>query len=196
VIGANTERSAEVLRRIYLPLTDGSYYDQPDALSGACSAQHPAKLLVTSAQSSEIIKHASNAFLALKISFINAVANLAEAVDADIEDIAAGIGLDSRIGPKFLKAGLGYGGSCFPRTSPLFIGWRSSRAWTSNSSRKSAKSTKPRRMSSSTRCAPPCGPCAASASPPWDWPSRATPTTFASLPHWTSSACCWKPAHP
>jgi UDPglucose 6-dehydrogenase len=56
-------------------------------------------LLVTSAQSSEIIKHASNAFLALKISFINAVANLAEAVDADIEDIAAGMGLDSRIGP-------------------------------------------------------------------------------------------------
>ena len=120
VIGANTERSAEVLRRIYLPLTDGSYYDQPDALSGACSAQHPAKLLVTSAQSSEIIKHASNAFLALKISFINAVANLAEAVDADIEDIAAGIGLDSRIGPKFLKAGLGYGGSCFPKDVAAF----------------------------------------------------------------------------
>ena len=69
---------------------------------------------MTSTQSAEIIKHASNAFLAMKISFINAVANLAEAVDADIEDIAAGIGLDSRIGPKFLRAGLGYGGSCFP----------------------------------------------------------------------------------
>jgi UDPglucose 6-dehydrogenase len=120
VVGANTERSAEVLRRIYAPLTDGSYYAQPDALAGACSTQHPAKLLVTSAQSSEIIKHASNAFLALKISFINAVANLAEAVDADIEDIAAGIGLDSRIGPKFLKAGLGYGGSCFPKDVAAF----------------------------------------------------------------------------
>ena len=89
-------------------------------LPGACSAAHPAKLLVTSAQSAEIIKHASNAFLALKISFINAVANLAEAVDADIEDIATGIGLDSRIGPKFLRAGLGYGGSCFPKDVAAF----------------------------------------------------------------------------
>jgi UDPglucose 6-dehydrogenase len=120
VVGANTERSATVLRRIYEPLTGGSYYAQPDALKGACSAQNPAKLLVTSAQSSEIIKHASNAFLALKISFINAVANLAEAVDADIEDISAGIGMDSRIGPKFLRAGLGYGGSCFPKDVAAF----------------------------------------------------------------------------
>jgi UDPglucose 6-dehydrogenase len=81
---------------------------------------NPASLLVTSAQSSEIIKHASNAFLALKISFINAVARLAEKVDADIEDIAAGMGLDSRIGPKFLCAGLGYGGSCFPKDVAAF----------------------------------------------------------------------------
>jgi UDPglucose 6-dehydrogenase len=120
VVGANTERSAEVLRRIYEPLTAGSYYDQATALAGECSAQNPAKLLVTSAQSAEIIKHASNAFLALKISFINAVSNLAEAVDADIEDISTGIGLDSRIGPRFLRAGLGYGGSCFPKDVAAF----------------------------------------------------------------------------
>src|SRR5665213_2489258 len=120
VVGAGTERAAKLLERIYAPLTEGFYYDQPDALQGACSAAHPAKLLVTSAQSAEIIKHASNAFLALKISFINAVANLAETVDADIEDIAAGIGLDSRIGPKFLRAGLGYGGSCFPKDVAAF----------------------------------------------------------------------------
>ena len=120
VVGADTERSAELLRRIYEPLTGGSYYAQPGAFPGACSTANPAKLLVTSAQSSEIIKHASNAFLALKISFINAVANLAEAVDADIEDISAGMGLDSRIGPKFLKAGLGYGGSCFPKDVAAF----------------------------------------------------------------------------
>jgi UDPglucose 6-dehydrogenase len=82
--------------------------------------ESPAPLLVTSTQSAEIIKHASNAFLALKVSFINAVANLAEAVDADIEDIAAGMGLDSRIGPKFLRAGLGYGGSCFPKDVAAF----------------------------------------------------------------------------
>jgi UDPglucose 6-dehydrogenase len=120
VIGANSDRSAEVLRQIYAPLTDGSYYDRPGALSGACSASHPARVVVTAAQSAELIKHASNAFLALKISFINAVANLAEAVDADIEDIAEGMGLDSRIGPRFLRAGLGYGGSCFPKDVAAF----------------------------------------------------------------------------
>jgi UDPglucose 6-dehydrogenase len=120
VVGAGTERSAEVLKRIYEPLTGGSYYAQPGALPGPLSATHPARLLVTSAESAEIVKHASNAFLALKISFINAVANLAEAVDADIEDIAAGMGMDSRIGPKFLRAGLGYGGSCFPKDVAAF----------------------------------------------------------------------------
>jgi UDPglucose 6-dehydrogenase len=120
VVGAVNESSANVLRRIYAPLTEGSYYKQPGALPGPCSASSPATLLVTSAQSAEIIKHASNAFLALKISFINAVANLAEAVDADIEDIAAGMGLDSRIGSKFLRAGLGYGGSCFPKDVAAF----------------------------------------------------------------------------
>ena len=120
VVGASNERSIELLRKIYEPLSGGSYYDQPGALKGACTAANPAKLLVTSAQSAEIIKHASNAFLALKISFINAVANLAEAVDADVEDIAAGMGLDSRIGPRFLRAGLGYGGSCFPKDVAAF----------------------------------------------------------------------------
>jgi UDPglucose 6-dehydrogenase len=120
VVGAGSERAAEVLRRIYEPLTGGAYYDREDAVQGACNAQRPARLLVTSAQSAELIKHASNAFLALKISFINAVANLAETVDADIEDIAAGIGMDSRIGSKFLRAGLGYGGSCFPKDVAAF----------------------------------------------------------------------------
>jgi len=120
VVGANNDRAADVLRRIYAPLTDGSYFTQPDALPGMLSLEKPARLIITSAQSAEIIKHASNAFLALKISFINAVANLAESVDADIEDIAAGMGSDSRIGPKFLRAGLGYGGSCFPKDVAAF----------------------------------------------------------------------------
>jgi UDPglucose 6-dehydrogenase len=120
VVGTNSARSAEVLRRIYEPLTRGSYYAQPEALQGTCSATAPARIMITTAQSAEIIKHASNAFLALKISFINAVANLAETVDADIEDIAAGMGMDSRIGAKFLSAGLGYGGSCFPKDVAAF----------------------------------------------------------------------------
>ncbi len=120
VVGAGTDRAAELLRRIYAPLTDGSYYARPDALPGQCTPNQPANILVTTAQSAEIIKHASNAFLALKISFINAVANLSEKVGADIEDIAAGIGMDSRIGPRFLRAGIGYGGSCFPKDVAAF----------------------------------------------------------------------------
>ncbi|HWE83357.1 MAG TPA: UDP-glucose/GDP-mannose dehydrogenase family protein [Terracidiphilus sp.] len=120
VIGIGTARASDLLKRIYAPLTDGSYYSRPGALPGPRNASHPAPLLVTSAQSAEILKHASNAFLALKISFINAVANLAESVDADIEDIAAGMGMDSRIGPSFLHAGLGYGGSCFPKDVAAF----------------------------------------------------------------------------
>ncbi|MFZ0304483.1 MAG: UDP-glucose/GDP-mannose dehydrogenase family protein [Terracidiphilus sp.] len=120
VIGANSDRSADVMRRIYEPLTEGTYYAQLGALTGNCSQSRPAQLLVTSVESAEIIKHASNAFLALKISFINAVSNLAEAVGADIEDIAKGMGLDSRIGQKFLRAGLGYGGSCFPKDVAAF----------------------------------------------------------------------------
>jgi len=120
VVGANNERSAELLRRIYEPLTTGRYYAADGALHGSLTADNPAKLLVTSAQSAELIKHVSNAFLALKISFINAVATLAESVDGDIEDIAAGMGMDSRIGMKFLRAGLGYGGSCFPKDVAAF----------------------------------------------------------------------------
>jgi len=77
-------------------------------------------VLVTSAKSAELIKHASNAFLALKISFINAVANICEAVDADIEQVALGMGTDSRIGKRFLRAGIRYGGSCFPKDVAAF----------------------------------------------------------------------------
>ena len=120
VVGAVSDRSAELLRDIYAPLTNGTYYEQAASLPGACNASQPARILVTSAQSAEIIKHASNAFLALKISFINAISNLAENVDADIEDIAMGMGMDNRIGTKFLRAGLGYGGSCFPKDVAAF----------------------------------------------------------------------------
>ena len=120
IVGANSERAAGLMRCIYEPLTTGSYYELPNSLPGACCLQCPAKLLVTSAQSAEIIKHASNAFLAMKISFINAVSNLAETVDANIEEISAGLGLDPRIGPSFLRAGLGYGGSCLPKDVAAF----------------------------------------------------------------------------
>jgi len=98
VVGADDERAREVLREIYRPL----FLNQ-------------APILFTGRRTAELTKYAANAFLAVKISFINEIANLCEAVDADVQDVARGIGLDNRIGPKFLHAGPGYGGSCFPK---------------------------------------------------------------------------------
>ncbi len=120
VVGADSERASAILTGIYAPLTSGEYYSQPDAIPGCCHALAAPPLLLTSTKSAEIIKHASNAFLALKISFINAVSNLCEAADADVDQVARGIGLDSRIGPKFLRPGIGYGGSCFPKDVAAF----------------------------------------------------------------------------
>jgi UDPglucose 6-dehydrogenase len=120
VVGADSERAFEVLARIYEPLTSGSYYCRIKSLPGKRSAEDPAPIVHTSAKSAELIKHASNAFLAMKISFINSVANVCEAAGADISEVAEGIGRDSRIGPKFLSAGIGYGGSCFPKDLKAF----------------------------------------------------------------------------
>jgi UDPglucose 6-dehydrogenase len=120
VVGADSEAATTLLSAIYAPLTSGAYYQRPDSIPGACSVAAPPPLLNTSTKSAEIIKHASNAFLALKISFINAVSNLCEATDANIEQVARGIGLDSRIGPRFLRPGIGYGGSCFPKDVAAF----------------------------------------------------------------------------
>src|SRR5438105_5367652 len=78
-------------------------------------AHEPARLIQTSAKSAELIKHASNAFLAMKISFANAVANICECVGANVDQVCDGIGSDSRIGRRFLRSGIGYGGSCFPK---------------------------------------------------------------------------------
>ena len=120
VVGADSLPAAELLGRIYAPLTGGTYYAGTKTIPGSCSNGRPPALLLTSTKSAEIIKHASNAFLALKISFINAVSNLCEAADANVEQVARGIGLDSRIGPKFLRPGIGYGGSCFPKDVAAF----------------------------------------------------------------------------
>jgi UDPglucose 6-dehydrogenase len=120
VVGTDSEAASNLLEKIYAPLTSGAYYARPDAVPGTCSTAAPPPLLNTSTKSAEIIKHASNAFLALKISFINAVSNLCEATDANIEQVARGIGLDRRIGPRFLSPGIGYGGSCFPKDVAAF----------------------------------------------------------------------------
>jgi UDPglucose 6-dehydrogenase len=109
-----------LLSAIYEPLTSGDYYRLPHAVPGCCGENNPPPILLTSTKAAELIKHASNAFLAMKISFINVVANICEAVDADVEQVSRGMGMDGRIGPKFLRAGIGYGGSCFPKDVAAF----------------------------------------------------------------------------
>ena len=104
VIGVDDERAHEVLARVYAPLT-----------------RRGARLLAVPRRAAELVKYAANCFLATKISFINEIADLCEAVDADVEDVAAGMGLDSRIGTAFLRAGPGYGGSCFPKDCDAFL---------------------------------------------------------------------------
>ena len=98
VVGCESERAREVMKEIYRPL----YLNETP-------------ILFTTRESSELIKYAANAFLATKITFINEMANICEAVGADVQDVARGIGLDGRIGNKFLHAGPGFGGSCFPK---------------------------------------------------------------------------------
>ena len=104
IVGAEDERARAVLREVYRPL----FLNQ-------------APILFTGRRTAELIKYASNAFLAVKISFINEIADLCEAVGADVQDVARGIGLDNRIGPKFLHAGPGYGGSCFPKDTVALL---------------------------------------------------------------------------
>jgi UDPglucose 6-dehydrogenase len=104
VIGCENKKSADIMSELYRPL----YLLETPIVS-------------TTVESAEIIKYASNSFLATKISFINQVADLCEKVGADVQDVAKGMGIDKRIGSKFLHAGPGYGGSCFPKDVKAFI---------------------------------------------------------------------------
>lgn len=101
VIGVNSKRARDILTELYKPLK--------------------APLVVTDIKSAEIIKHASNSYLATKISFINAIANICDHVGADVVEVAKGVGLDKRIGEAFLNAGIGFGGFCFPKDLSAFI---------------------------------------------------------------------------
>jgi UDPglucose 6-dehydrogenase len=101
VIGVRSQRPVAAMREIYAPFN--------------------APIIVTDINSAELIKHAANSFLALKISYINAIANICEASGANVQEVANGIGLDARIGRRFLDAGLGFGGSCFPKDLSAFI---------------------------------------------------------------------------
>lgn len=113
VVGAEDPRAVAVLRELYEPILEQSFPPPPFLPRPERMGAVP--FLTTDLASAELIKYAANAFLALKISFINELASLAERVGADIREVARGIGLDHRIGPRFLQAGLGWGGSCFPK---------------------------------------------------------------------------------
>jgi UDPglucose 6-dehydrogenase len=107
VLGSNEPKAIALMQDLYAPIVSRQYSEDP--------LLPPVPVLVTDLNSAEMVKYAANAFLATKISFINEVANICDRVGADVLQVAQGIGLDSRIGSKFLQAGLGWGGSCFPK---------------------------------------------------------------------------------
>jgi len=119
VVGVEDEKSATTFREIYGPIL-GKEFHCP-IHRGNCPSGPGGELLVTTISSAELIKHASNSFLALKISYANVIADLCERIGADVEEVTRAMGLDPRIGTQFLKAGLGFGGFCFPKDIQAFI---------------------------------------------------------------------------
>jgi UDPglucose 6-dehydrogenase len=114
VIGGWERQALDTVRSAYAPIVSGHFPD--DLVTGArVYEEHAVPVLVTNPPTAELIKYASNAFLAMKISFINEMAWIAEEVGGDVTEVARGVGLDRRIGPHFLQAGIGWGGSCFPK---------------------------------------------------------------------------------
>jgi UDPglucose 6-dehydrogenase len=119
VVGVEDASTAGELREIYRPIIERNFHCPVH--NGACPPGAKAEFLVTTINSAELIKHASNSFLALKISYANVVADLCEKIGADVEEVTHAMGLDPRIGTQFLKAGLGFGGFCFPKDVQAFI---------------------------------------------------------------------------
>ncbi len=119
VVGAEREEALETLYNLYRPLIEQSFPEP--AFQPRPNAMKAVPLITADLASAELIKYAANAFLSVKISFINEIGNLAERVGADVTQIARGIGLDSRIGPRFLQAGIGWGGSCFGKDTAALV---------------------------------------------------------------------------
>jgi UDPglucose 6-dehydrogenase len=118
VIGVDSPRAESLLRQIYEPIIHQRF---ACPIHSDCPQRNKPVFLATDTNSAELIKHASNSFLAMKISFINMVANLCEVVGADVTKVAQGMGLDPRIGAAFLNPGIGFGGFCFPKDVQAFI---------------------------------------------------------------------------
>ena len=107
VLGSNSQKALEMMQELYAPLVERKFSDD--------ASLPPVPVVMTDLSSAEMIKYAANSFLATKISFVNEIANICDRVGANVTQVAKGIGLDSRIGNKFLQAGIGWGGSCFPK---------------------------------------------------------------------------------
>jgi UDPglucose 6-dehydrogenase len=120
VVGVDNPAAAEELREIYRPILERKFHC-PVHKGGACPPGAKGEFIITSINSAELIKHASNSFLALKISYANVIADLCEKIGADVEEVTHAMGLDPRIGTQFLKAGLGFGGFCFPKDVQAFV---------------------------------------------------------------------------
>lgn len=118
VVGVSNGRAEQTLRELYAPIVEGKFRCP---IHADCRQDRAVPFLVTDLRSAELIKHASNAFLALKISFSNALADVCERAGADILQVTEGVGLDKRIGRAFLNAGIGFGGSCFPKDVKAFV---------------------------------------------------------------------------
>lgn len=118
VIGVASTRAEHLLRELYGPIIESTF---ACPIHHPCNGREPAPFLVTDIESSELIKHAANAFLAMKISFVNGLADLCERAGADVTSVAEGVGLDRRIGRAFLNAGIGFGGYCFPKDLQAFV---------------------------------------------------------------------------
>ncbi len=119
VVGVEDDSSAAQMREIYRPILERKF--RCPVHEDACPAGPEAPLLVTTINSAELIKHASNSFLALKISYANALADICERIGADVHEVTHAMGLDPRIGGQFLQAGLGFGGFCFPKDLQAFV---------------------------------------------------------------------------
>jgi UDPglucose 6-dehydrogenase len=179
VVGVENPRAENLLREVYRPILERNFRCPVHA---SCPPGLPPHFLVTDIKSAELIKHASNSFLATKISFINSIADLCTKVGADVEMVARGMGLDPRIGKDFLKAGLGFGGFCFPKDLQAFVRIAEKNGYDFGLLKEVEKINRRRIEVRWKRSARSCGSSRARRWESWGWPSSPIPMTSVSPP--------------
>ena len=188
VVGSDHARSREVLYALYRPIVEQSFTPPPFLPRPEEMTAIP--LVATDLASAELIKYAANAFLALKISYINEIGALAAKVGADITQVARGTGLDARIGTRFLQPGVGWGGSCFGKDTAALVATAGRvQAGYADRVRRPRRSTPASANSSSRSCSTNCGSSRAARSACSVWRSSRRPMTCATRQRSTSRAC-------